>query len=417
MNLIHLPFSIRTSTTLHIDFNSCFASIEQLTRPHLRGKPIVVAAYNSPGGCILSPSVEAKRLGVKTGMRVKDGRAKCKDLVVLEPEPDKYRSAHIRLRELLLRYTDNVTPKSIDEFIIDLAGFPAEAQGAHAVAREIKTRIRNEIGPSLTVSIGIAPNRYLAKVAAGLKKPDGLEEINARNFESIYARMTLTDLPYIKEGNASRLRTQGITTVLDFYRASARTLRAAFKSIEGYYWYLRLRGLAVDDKEFGRKSYGNSYSLPKALTTPEELAPVLHKLVQKTGQRMRQGGHACRGVSVGLAYTDGTAWRQETQTARMLLDSREIFSAMFALLRSAPTRKPVRLISEDVFGLQSMSIQQLELFTDTTKTMQLVEACDDINQRWGNFVIVPSRMIGTDRLAPDRIAFGNVRELGKTIWR
>jgi DNA polymerase-4 len=415
MNLIHLPFSTRTSTTLHIDFNSCFASIEQLTRPHLRGKPVAVAAYNSPNGCIVSPSVEAKRLGIKTGMRVKEGRALCKNLVVLESEPDKYRSAHVRLHKLLTCYTDNVTPKSIDEFIIDIAGFPAEAQGAYAVGREIKARIRQEIGQSLTVSIGIAPNRYLAKVAAGLKKPDGLEEINAHNFESIYARMKLTDLPYIKEGNASRLWSQNITTVLDFYRASARTLRAAFKSIEGYYWYLRLRGLTVDDKEFTRKSYGNSYSLPKALKTPQELAPILHKLVQKTGQRMREGGHACRGVSVGLAYADGTAWRLETRTARTLLDSREIFAAMFALLKSAPTCKPVRVISENVFDLQSSSTQQLELFADTAKKVQLVQACDNINQRWGNFVIAPARMIGTERLAPDRISFGSVRELGKTI--
>jgi DNA polymerase-4 len=417
MNLIHLPFSTKTSSILHIDFNSCFASIEQLADPYLRGRPVAVAAYTSPGACILSPSVEAKQLGIKTGMLVKEGRMRCKDLVVLEPEPNKYRSVHLRLRELLSVYSDDVTPKSIDEFVVDIAGYPAEKRGAHALAQEIKMRIRQEIGQSLTVSIGIAPNWYLAKLAAGLKKPDGLEEINIHNHEAVFKRLRLTDLPYIKERNASRLFTQGITTVIEFFRASARVLRAAFKSREGWYWYLRLRGQKVDDQELARKSYGNSFVLPKALRTPDELAPILHKLVQKTGQRMRRGGHACRGVHIGLSYTDGTAWSQQAHTARALIDSRAIFAGMLHLLRAAPAHKPVRAMSEDVFDLQSTTARQGELFVDTDKEWRLVQAIDDINERWGDFVLTPARMLGTERLAPDRVAFGNVRELGKTMWR
>src|SRR5258708_7305853 len=123
--LINLPFNPKPSTILHIDLNSCFATIEQQANSFLRGKPVAVAAYVSPSGCIVAPSVEAKKFGVKTGMRVKDGKILCPNLIVLPPDPNKYRAVHILLKQLMESYTDKVTPKSIDEFILDLEGSPS----------------------------------------------------------------------------------------------------------------------------------------------------------------------------------------------------------------------------------------------------------------------------------------------------
>ena len=104
---------------VHVDLNSCFATLEQQASPHLRGKPIVVAAYDSPGGCVVAPSIEAKRLGIKTGMSVRDARILCPEVIVRTPHPSLYRDAHMRFRKIFMDYTPEVTPKSIDEAILD----------------------------------------------------------------------------------------------------------------------------------------------------------------------------------------------------------------------------------------------------------------------------------------------------------
>src|SRR3990167_7281918 len=189
-----MEFNPKSSTIMHMDLNSCFATIEQQANPHLRGKPLAVAAYTSPAGCIVAPSVEAKRYGIKTGMRVKDGKMLCPSLLVVSPDPWKYRNVHLSLRGIISDYTNDFHPKSIDEFVLNLEGYPALGKGMKNVAKEIKQRIKKEVGEWITVSVGIAPNRYLAKLAAGLKKPDGLEEIRKGNFERIYKELELTDL-------------------------------------------------------------------------------------------------------------------------------------------------------------------------------------------------------------------------------
>lgn len=201
-----MEFNTIKSTIMHIDINSCFATIEQQANPFLRGKPIVVAAFTTDRGCILAASVEAKRLGIKTGMRVMDGKKIYSKLVVLPPDPWKYRDVHLKLKKIVSDYTNDFSPKSIDEFVLNLKDYSTlKEQPLKLIAREIKQRIKSEIGEWITVSIGISTNRYLAKVAAGLTKPDGLDEINMNNFLDIYSKMKLTDLTGIKTGNAARL--------------------------------------------------------------------------------------------------------------------------------------------------------------------------------------------------------------------
>ena len=409
------PFNPKPSTLMHVDLNSCFASIEQLADPLLRGRPVAVAAYTTPSGCIVAPSVEAKRLGIKTGMRVKDGMLLCRDLVVLAPDPPKYRAVHLQFKRLLGEYTDQLNARSIDEFELDFEGMPGMLQGLHEVAREIKRRIRAEVGESLTVSIGIAPNRFLAKTAAGMKKPDGLHEINARNFREVYARLTLMDLCGIKKNNCVRLNRHGIFTLLDFYDASAQRLHAAFESINGWHWYLRLRGWEPDDVLFGRHSYGNSYALPKPLTTVEELAPLLIKLVVKTGERLRRGGYACRGVHVALMYRDGTHWHHGVSLTRALFDSRDLYKLAFEIMCASPYRKPVGILAESVFGLEKQTAVQASLFDDEERKRRLTDTIDRANERWGDFTITPALMLGLHGQVIDRISFGSIKEIEEQV--
>jgi len=391
----YLDFNPRPSTIMHVDLNSCFATIEQQANPLLRGRPIAVAAYTTPMGCIVAPSVEAKRYGIKVGMRVKDGKLLCPGLVVLSPDPAKYRDVHCKLRSLLADYTEKVIPKSIDEFVFKPT-CPPEA--VLAKGGEIKQRIKKEIGEVITVSIGIGPNRFLAKVASNLHKPDGLDEINKDNFLKVYSSLSLTDLCGIKMRNVFRLNGVGVYSVLDFYQAPLWKLKAAFQSINGYYWHLRLHGWEVDDAVFARRSYGNSYALPKPFEKPEELSPILQKLVVKMSSRLRKAGYKTKGIHLAVSYRDGSFWHRGQKTCKVLYDSRDIYKRAYGLLLESPYKKPVREIAVSCFNLVKDNLLQLDFFEDMEKKTNLVEAIDGVNERWGSFVLTPASMLGTGKL-------------------
>ena len=406
-----MDFNTKASTLMHIDLNSCFATIEQQANRQLRGRPIAVAAYNSPGGCILASSIEAKRLGVKTGMRVQEGKLLCPDLLILEPDPAKYRCVHLQFREIINCYTPKFSPKSIDEFALNLEGCPAFKLGMHEVAKRIKCDIKNAIGDYITVSIGIAPNRFLAKAASVLHKPDGLDEIHAYNFKEIYAGLKLQDLCGIAANSTARLAESGIYTVMDFYNAKASDLIRAFHSIGGYYWYLRLRGWEIDAVDFARKSFGNSYALPKPFWKLEDLLPILQKLTEKMCFRLHTSGFKARGVGVAVRYKTGNFWHKTRLYADFIYKPGDFFTSAFKLLGLAPYKEPVHTLTVFCFGLIKTDTFQPDLFGVEEKNYKLADAVDAINAKWGNFVLGPASILLSKDLVKDRIAFGGVREL------
>jgi len=357
-------------------------------------------------------------------MQVGDGRGLYSGLIVLEPDPWKYRNVHLKLRNLFSRYTPNLQPRSIDEFVLDFKDrlpyrdVPSKivAQSyspIHAIALGIKRKIKSEIGDWITVSIGIAPNRFLAKVASNFQKPDGLVEINNQNFLDYYLKLKLTDLPYIKERNATRLYGVGIYTTIDFYSAPLWKLKAAFASIGGYYWYLRLRGYEIDEAAWGRRTYGNSYALPRPLEKAKDLLPILTKLVVKMSARVRLAGYKLGGVHLAVFYQDGGYWHRGVSIQRQIFDTREIISASYRLLKEAQEKfgrsKAVRSLAVSSFKLTKTKFLQLDLFDQEEKKLALNDQIDLINKRWGDYVVAPARMINTARFVPDRIAFGSPR--------
>lgn len=410
-----MEFNKAPSLNLHLDLNSCFASIEQQANPFLRGKPVVVASYQTRGGCILASSVEAKKLGIKTGMRVFEGQRIYPKLVVLKPDPWKYRNIHLKLKKLLLEYTDDLSPKSIDEFVLNLKDYAAVKASPLAVAKEIKLRIKEEIGDWLTVSIGLAPNRYLAKIAAGLHKPDGLDEINKDSFLDIYANLKLTDLTGVKFKNAARLNAFGIYSVLDFYRSPVWKIRSAFHSITGLYWHTRLSGYEIDDIEFGRRSFGNSVALGKNISKIEDLSPILARLTEKACSRLRSAGYQASGVHLALVYKNGHSWHKGRKLSGFRFDTRDIYKAAFRLLMEAGPASPVLNIAVSLFDLTRFGTLQMGLFEDEARKERLVRSEDLINKRWGDFTIGSVRSFSGAKVVLDRIAFGGVRELEERV--
>ncbi len=415
---------------MHIDLNSCFASIEQQANPLLRGKPVAVAAYPTPGGCILAASYEAKKLGVKTGLRVREGRELCPELIVLPPDPPKYRFVSQKLMQLFRQYSPDCVPKSVDEAVLDFRGLASRVQSARfdreagrakfkvqscssklkvypleEIGAQIKWRIKEEIGDWLKVNVGIGPNRFLAKTAASWHKPDGLDEINASNLRTALAEFSLTDLCGINVRYQARLNAFDIFTPLDFLDSSLLTLRQAFGGICGYYWYLRLRGWEIDDVSFPRRSFGQSYALPRQTADPRELSRLLCKLCEKMGRRLREASFQAFGIHVACLYDHHDFWHHGEKGRTALYSTRQLFVAAQRVLNCVK-HQPVRILAVSCFALEKVGREQLDLWSTTDRERQLAQALDDVNDRWGEFTIAQAQMLGMEKTILDRIAFG-----------
>ncbi len=395
-------------TIIHLDLNSCFASCEQQANPLLRGKPVAVAAYTTPSGCILSPSIEAKHYGVKVGMRVRDGKQLYPNLIVLSPDPEKYRFINKKLHQLLSSYTADIKVKSIDEMVLNLKGAPCLFKYPIVeIATEIKKRIKNEIGEWLKISIGISTNWFLAKTASNLHKPDGLDVIDKNNIIAVLKQLALEDLCGIKKNNAGRLYAVGIFTPLDFYYASSHRLISAFSSISGYYWYQRLHGFEIDDFYSEQKSFGQSYALPQFTSDNEELKKLLSKLVHKMGARLREERFMAHGIHLGCQFADHTYWHQGKTLSQELFSDLDLFQEANRILLSRPP-KLVKILSVSCFNLQKMANHQLSLLSDLEKKYTTTRAIDEINKRWGDFTITSALLMGTEGKIVDRISFGRL---------
>lgn len=399
---------------MHIDLNSCYAIIEQQANRLIRNKPVGVAAYTSPRGFILASSYEAKRLGIKI-MRINEARAICKDIVILEPDPEKYFDAHRRFRKILERYTNEVTPKSIDEFVIDFKGSESLRKGRNLVevGLQIKRDIKKSLGEYVTVNIGIAPNRFLAKIAAGLNKPDGLDVILAQDIWNLYGQLDLTDLPGINYRYQARLNLAQIFTPLDFLSAPMHKIKnEVFKSIVGYYWYLRLRGYEVDAVKFKTKSFGNDFAMKEKTNDPEQISRLLMKLSEKTGRRLRKHDYQASGVFLGLAFENNSWWGKSRKSKAPIYSTQDIYFNLMRLLRLADLQARVTHINIAAFGVTPATPFQLGLFDGTRlDAKSLAVASDKVNDRYGEFTLAPALMANMKQIIIKRVPFGSVRDI------
>lgn len=436
MTTTDLPFNKTEARIMHIDLNSCFAIIEQQANRLLRGRPVGVAAYDTPRGFVLAASYEAKRKGVKLGVNVQEARQMCPGIVIVTPDPSKYREAHKRFKELMLVYTDEVTPKSIDEFVLDLTGSPKIRKGMtmEEIGRDIKDGVREALGEWVTVNVGIGPNRFLSKFAAGFDKPDGMRRIDHTSLEQTYDGMDLVDLPGINVRYKRRLQSYGIMTPLDFLKAERRILeKVVFRSIVGYYWYLRLRGYEIDNYVSKRTQVGHQYALPHKTADREELARLLMKLCEKVGRRLRKIGMTAGGIHLYLSFMNyqdiahrdngfiggenqasRNAWHHGEKVGFRLYSTESIYRAAKGLLAKAEIYAKVRGMSITTFDLQPVDPEQLSLLDGErgfAAERHISDAIDEINNRYGEFVITPATMMDMHGEILDRVAFGNVRDV------
>jgi len=398
---------------MHIDLNSCFATVEQQARPMLRGRPVAIANRRTDKTAIVTASYEAKSMGVKVGMKVREAKVLCPDLVILESDPSKYRYVYHRLLDIMKDYSAHVTMKSIDEGVIDFHNTTAEMQGRDLVeiGHEIKQRLKDEIGVWMRCNVGIATNRFLAKTAAGLHKPDGLDVITSDNIREVLGSLELTDLTGIAHRNEHRLNSVGIFTPLEFLDADPVVLqRIVFKSVVGRWWYDRLRGYEVDDVETDIKRVGRQYVLESFNLTHEEIAKRLHHLCESVGSRMRSQEKSARGIYVYAKTLDRGYWHSSTLSTLPFSSDQTIYMLAHKLFDKAPDG--LKEIGIHCYELEPIEDQQISFFNDQiVQERQVTEAIDGINKRYGERTIHSADTLGTGIYVKQKIPFGSTRYL------
>jgi len=276
---------------LFIDMDSFYASIEQQDNPVYADKPLIVVPCKTDYTCAISASLEAKALGIKTGTSVLQAKAKCYDIIVVEARPMRYVEVHNKLVKLLHEHFDTVKVLSIDEMAAEIHP-DCDDLGCDVIVDFLKADLAKTLGPRMTCGIGIAPNIFLAKVAAEIEKPNGYKLLPQHKIKEELCKLDLCDFPGIKDKMLARLKKAGITTVEELLEADMLKMKKAWQSIVGVKWHYMLRGSLEYDygKNFNDipKTVGHSHVLPPEKKTKRGAEIVFHALLIKSLDRLNR---------------------------------------------------------------------------------------------------------------------------------
>lgn len=400
---------------MHVDMNSYFASVEQQANPFLRGKPVAICSRISTNACIIACSVEAKKLGIKTGFSLQEARDLAPDIVALEVDPPKVRSTTERIFSIFADYTSAVEAYSIDEAFLDLTGLIGSLEEAEKTAIAIKRRIKEEVGEWLKCSVGISFTRWLAKFAGELHKPDGLTILRKEDLISAYKGKPVDDAWGIAKGWKTRLAAIGINTLDELLSADPFELRRRF-GMPGYLIWANIAGLdiervkPIDNSQ--PKSVGHSYVFHKRTADGKEIASIMMKLCERVGRRLRATGLEARLIGVGWGYEEGGNGNRRRCPAAVF-ESYDIFQAAWAAFREKWDGRTVYSLAVTSSDLIPTS-GQLSFFDDEGRRRAMAKALDNVNDRHGEYAIIRGRMWGIAQSAPERVGF---RKTLEPTWR
>ena len=288
MSLNNYPIPALSLRWLYVDFNSYFASVEQQLRPELRGKPIAVVAVETDSTCAIAASYEAKAFGVKTDTAIYEAKRLCPGLICVLARHERYVEFHHRLIEEIEQHIPVTAVCSIDEVACRLMDNEISVARSTEIAQSIKSGIAEQIGPYMRCSIGIAPNRYLAKVGTELQKPDGLVVLRAEDLPQRLFSLKLRDLPGVGANIERRIQTAGITNLPSLFALNAHRMREIWGSVWGEkLWYL-LRGMELPEEITARRSVGHSHVMAPELRDPSKAKDVARRLTLKAASRLRR---------------------------------------------------------------------------------------------------------------------------------
>jgi len=393
-------------TTLFLDMDSFFASVEQQVQPILRGKPVGVAPYTGDTGCIIAASKEAKRRGAKIG-RIGEIKKVCSNIIVTESRPALYMVYHKEIKKVIESFTPYFKPLSIDEFVLHLTPREQNYYTALKLGQRLKKAIHDRVGDWLTCSIGIGPSRFLAKMAGERGKPDGLSWVKLNQLKQFYGGLDLLDITGINQRLKWHLNFFKIYSPLDFFNCSIARLRQILNH-PGRLWYYRLRGYEVDNCEIKNKTIGHSHVLAPELRTRHGAEGVIRKLISKAGYRLRQQKLWASGVAISIHFFGGPSFGCGRKTG-LFCDDDNFRKNIFEILKKCSWQGKPCLVSVCSFGLIRQAGEQVSIFSEVEKERALARSIDSVNDHFGaDTVFVASQFLARDT-APDRIPFGQPR--------
>ncbi len=421
---------------LFLDLNSYFASVEQELRPELRGLPIAVVPVVADTTCCIAASYEAKAYGVRTGVQVGEARRMCPGLELVEARHEAYVDYHHRIIEAVERCVPVSAVMSIDEMACSLMGREQPLMAALTLAARVKASIREHVGSTLRCSVGLAPNRYLAKIASDMEKPDGLVALTPDILEAALGGLTPRDLPGVGARMEKRLAASGIETMQQLLALDRERMHKVWGGSGGeklWYW---LRGEDFNDPTLEhQKSISQSHVLPPALRTEEGAYAVLHKLLHKAAMRLRSARLWTNHVTVTVKYAvpkavstrrhysgiPQSAWSQGCRVIECQ-DNQTLVEALQKLWARRPRdTEPGRPRYDKPFyvgiwlgELVPDHLHTLSLFAgldSETRRGRLSSAMDALNHKYGTDTVAPASMLAARAAAPTRIAFTNIPDL------
>ena len=377
---------------LHVDMNSFYASVEMAHNPSLKGKPLAIAGNpEERRGIIVTCSYEARKFGVQTTMSLWEAKKLCPQLIVLKPDFEKYRTVSLRIFDLLRTYTSLVEPVSIDEGYMDITdcsqlGSPLD------IARSIQNRMMETLG--LPCSIGIAPNKFLAKTASDMKKPMGITALRKRDVPSVLWPQKTVQMHGIGEKTAKKLTTIGIHTIGDLAKANDIQLKAL----------LGINGLRLKEKANGNhsspvdplsvfdfKSVGNSTTLPKDISNQRELLVILKKLCVKVSTRLKQKRLLGTKIGITIRYQNRKTVTRSHTVLNPFDGSEEMFELAKTLFQKHWNGNAVRLLGVTAHEVveKAEAIKQLDLFSFEQDARQepLLKTVEQLQQKFGKGII------------------------------
>ena len=408
-------------TALFVDCDSYFASVEQHLDPALRGRPVGVAPVMAESSCCIAASYEAKAFGVKTGTRICDARVMCPGIAIVESKPPEYIRYHHRIIEAVEDCIHVEAVLSIDEMWAWLPYNLREAATVEGIGRRIKETVARNVSPFIKVSVGAGPNRFLAKTASKMKKPDGLFIIEEKDLPQVLHPLKLRDLNGIARSMETRLHAAGVHTVAELCAASKPVLRRVWGGVLGdRLWYL-LRGEEIPDLVSARKSIGHSHVLPPDSRHPDKAWPIICKLLHKACERLRSHELLAGSLAMQLAFLRSDPWSVEVRVGET--DSTLALMRMLdRLWRERPELgRPILQVGVVLSRLCEKTNHTPSLFETVAETMasfdnekhkRLDETIDKLRARYGRKVVYFGGIQESREAAPMRISFSHIPDVG-----
>jgi DNA polymerase-4 len=372
----------------HIDMDAFYASIEQRDNPELRGRPVIVGGTRRRG-VVAAASYEVREFGVHSAMPMTQALRRCPDAVVLPPRIDDYARESARVMEVFDRYSPQVEPLSLDEAFLDMTGTEKLFGPPVPTAQQIKDDIAAATD-GLTSSVGIAPNKFLAKLASDLDKPDGITIIHHGDEASFIAPLPIRKIWGVGKKTAARMEELGFVTIADVAATDERQLVRLFGKSFGPHLHALARG--IDGREVAggggkRKSVGSETTLSYDIAGRGAVERVLRKRCETVARHLRRKELRAGAIRVKVRYTE--TFSLQTRQASLPApadDSRTLFDAARKLLDGLELDEPIRLVGAAAYDLmKSDDVQQLSLFGQSSEeSSRLEHTMDAIRARFGD---------------------------------